>query len=393
MRAASVTPEALAAEVAGTSVGDTLVATVWRGGAVVAGPLDVTSWSIDWNEAGSSLSLVAADPDGDLAPWALDDPLGPGGSRIAVVYRFGATGTTVPLGWWRLRSSDPVEQWRVYDVAGSTVRVPGGGAVTVTAEDETCSVELDRLDPGSRVPVKANVLDEVTRLVEDYMAVTVDAGVTDRAVPSGLTYDEGRMSAVTSLLDTLDAAWRMSGERVLQVVPAKGVASGWTIQGGDDGALISLARSLSDDGVYNGVISTGQTSDGAPLVGRAYVTAGPLAWGGDYGRVPLFHSAVANTTSGVQKDAETLLASRQAAGEVDLSVECLTHPGIQVHDIVTVIAATKAGDQSLTGRVVGMKMGSAQSEAGTTPAKRMTLTVAVPRDALEAIGRRVSNAR
>ena len=391
MRTASVSAEDLALEVAGTSVGDTLVVTAWRGGEVVAGPLDVSSWSIDWSESGSTLNLAAADPDGDLAPWALDDPLGPGGSRLQVVYRFGATGTTVPLGWWRIRSADPVEQWRAYP--RSTVRVPGGGHVALTAEDETCSVELDRLDPGSRVPSEAHVLDEVTRLVEDYMAVMVHDDVTDRAIPSGLVYEEGRMAAVASLLDTVDAVWRMSGEQVLEVVPASGVASGWTIQGGEDGALISLARTLSDEGVYNAVISTGQTDDGVPLVGRAYITTGPLAWGGEFGRVPLFHSAIATTLPGVQQDADTLLASRQAAGEVDLTVECLTHPGIQVHDLVTVIAATRAGDQALEGRVVGMKMGSAQSDSGTTPAKRMTLTVAVSREALEAIGRRVSRVR
>jgi hypothetical protein len=325
----------------------------------------------------------------------MGDALAPGGSRLQVTYRFGASGTTVPIGWFRIRHATPVEQWRTYTTAGVVRRVSGGGSVTLSADDETASVLLDRLDPGARVPVASTVLAEVARLVEDYMAVEVIGGVTDRTIPSGHTYDEGRLDAVVNLLGMVGATYRMAGEQVMQIVPTTGVHSGWVVEGGEEGTLVGLTRSLSDDGVYNAVISTGESAHDPPrpLVGRAYVGTGDLAWEGPYGRVPVFHQAIATTAAGVQQDAETLLASRQTAGEVELAVECLTHPGVQLHDLVTVVAATEAGSQPLVGRVTSMRMGSAVSDAGTTPSKRMTLTVAVPREALEMVARRVSRAR
>ena len=396
MRAASVSADDLAAEVAGTSVGDTLRVTVWRGGNVAADNLDVSAWSLGWDatrQVHGQATLTIADPDGLLAPWAWDDALAPGGSRLTLTYTFGASGTTVPLGWWRIRKVTPVEQWRTYSVGGDVRRVAGGGTVTIAADEETASVVLDRLDPAQRTPTTTTALAEVRRLLADYMGLVVDPSLTDRTLPAGFTYAEGRMDAVEDLLDMLGATHRMAGDRTLQAVPIAGTSAGWTIDGGDDGALVSLGRTLDDNGVYNAVISSGQDPSGNPLVGRAYVTNGPLTWQGDYGRVPVFHQAIATSATGVQADAVTSLATLQAAGEVLLPVECLTHPGVQLHDVLTVIAATPAGDAALTGRVTAMTMTSATSDSGTTPAKRMTLTVAVGSGELAAVGMRVSRAR
>lgn len=394
MRAASVDAETLASEVAGSTTGDLLRVQAWRDGVLVADALDVSAWSLSWDasrQVQGSATFTIADPDGTLAPWSWDDALAPGGSRLSVSYVFGASGTTVPLGWWRIRKVTPVEQWRTYQVGGSVVRVAGGGTVTITADEETSSLVLDRFDPGQRVPTMSTVLTEVASLVDDYMAVT-NLGVTDAPVPAGQTYGDGRMDAIEDLLAMVNATHRMAGDRTLQIVPVTGVDGGWTIDGGDDGALVSLGRTLDDDGVYNAVLSTGQDTSSLPLLGRAYLIGGPLAWQGPYGQVPMFHQSIATSGSGVQADAQTMLATLQASGEVLLPVECLTHPGVQLHDLLPVIAATPAGDEPLVGRVATMTMQSATSDAGTTPAKRMTLGVMVSSEALAGVGRRVSRA-
>ena len=196
-----------------------------------------------------------------------------------------------------------------------------------------------------------------------------------------------RMDAVEDLLDAVHATCRMGPDGALEVVPVGGVSTPvWTIAGGDAGVLVDLRRSLSDEGVFNAAVSEGETPAGLPLIGRAYVPAGPLEWGGPFGRVPVFHNAVAQTQAGVTADASTLLSNRIAAGEVDLAVACLTHPGVQLHDPVVVVAATTAGDAALVGRVVRMRM----SSAGSIPAKSMTLSVRVKVDDLEAVAARVA---
>ena len=381
----------LDAEIAGTTTGDRLEVHAWRDGVLVAQDLDVSSWGLGWDadrQVQGQTTITVADPDGLLAPWGMSDPLGPGGSRLQVTWVSGLSGTRVPLGWWRIRRPDPRETWLTYNLGdGRAVRIAGGGSVTIQADEETASAVLARLD--AEVIRAATCVAEVRRLMQDICPVVAHPDVVDGPVPGSLVYGDGRMDAVEDLLSVIDATYRMGPDGAMELVPTAGVGPVWTLAGGEDGVLVSLSRSLSDDGVYNAAISTGETPDGRPLIGRAYIRSGPLRWGGPYGKVPIFHRAIATTQAGVDADAETLLANRIASGEVDLTVTCLTHPGLQIQDRVTVIAATTAGELPLEGRVVGMRMTSATSDAGTTPSKTMSLRVRVSVQALESIAARV----
>lgn len=383
---------ALSEEITGSTQGDVLEVNVWRGGQAVAPALDVSSWSLDWDadrQVQGQGTLVIPDPDGDLAPWGMGDALAPGGSRAQLTWVSGTSGVRVPLGWWRLRVAEPAEQWRIRGWGTDAQRVSGGGSVTLQADELTCiPAQLDRLDGEGNPPAGATCLSEVRRLLGDIVPVTVDPGVTDRTVPPSLVYSEARMGAVDDLLTQVDAVHRMGGDGSLQVLPLALGEPVWTIDGGDDGALVDVRRALSDTGVYNAVTSRATAPDGTPLVGRAHLTGGPLMWGADepFGRVPAFHQSIATTQAGVDADATTRLASLSAAGQVDLPVTCLTHPGVQLHDPVVVVAATTAGDAALVGRVVRMRM----SSAGSIPAKSMTLSVRVKVDDLEAVAARVA---
>jgi hypothetical protein len=391
--------ELLDEEVLGTTSGDQVEVRLWRGGVLVAPAdgesLDLVSWSLDHDadrQVQGQGTLVLADPDGRLAPWGMGDALAPGGSRAQLTWVSGSTGVRVPMGWWRLRRASPVEQWRVRNVSGEVQRVSGGGSVTLEADELTCiPAELDRLDAEGQPPSGATCLSEVRRLLADIVPVVVESGVSDRSVPSSIVYGDGRMDAVQDLLTQIGAVYRMNGDGALRVLPGALGSSVWTILGGESGALVDVARVLSDEDVYNAVTSRGTSSDGAPLVGRDYLRSGPLAWGVStpFGRRPAFHQSIAQTATGVQSDATTRLASLSSAGQIDLPVECLTHPGIQVHDAVTVVAATIDGDAPLVGRVVSKRI----SSAGSVPAKSMTLTVRVTVDALEAVAARVAGRR
>lgn len=380
----------------GTTSGDELRVVAVRGGITYPSTLQLLAWSMEWDATRpvqGHASLTAADPTGVLAPWGMGDALAPGGSRLVITWVSGTSGTEVPLGRWRIRTADPVEVWRVMSGSdGSVHRLPGGGRVTVDVDEETATIVLERLD-GEVVPVGATCLGEVTRLLEDICAVTVHDDVSDRDVPTSVTYGESRMDAVEDLLTAVGATHRMTPDGSLEVVPEAGVPTGWVVAGGDGGALIRLGRTLTDQGVYNAVIAEGSTPDGEPLIGRAYHHVGPLRYGtgsdAPFGRVPMMHRTIAQTPSGVQQSAQTLMANRAAGGEVDLAVTCLTNPAVQPHDLITLVAATTAGDQPLTGRVVGMRITAASSEDGTTPAKAMSLVVRVSTQALEAVAARV----
>lgn len=386
-----VVSDVLDAEVLATSVGDRLIVSAWRSGARVAPNLAVTAWSASWDATTDQVSqgrltLEVADPEGTLAPWGMGDALAPGGSRVRLLWVSGSSGMTCPLGTWRIRSAKPSEWWRTLP-GGSVSLVPGGGSVSLSLEEDvTATAALSRID-GDAPVAGASVLAELRRLLVDCGAVDATLAPADRTIPASYTaWPESRTDAVGDLLDMLGARSRVGGDGALQVVPMAGVGPVWTIQGGTGGALVSSDRELSDDRVYNAATSKTSSTDGsAPLVGRAYLTAGPLAWGGPYGRVPIFHQAIATSQDGVEADARSYLATTATSGTVDLSVYCLAHPAVQVHDVVTLVAPTVSGDQALTGRIVGKRWGSAD---GGVPAKSMTLTVRVSTETLEMIAQR-----
>lgn len=383
----------LDAEVAGTSVKDRLEVNAWYDGEVVAEHLLLSSWGIDWDasrQVQGQATFTVADPDGVLAPWAFDDALAPGGARLQVTWVSGISGLEVPIGWYRIRKADPNETWRIQkDADGAPVWVPGGGGrVVVNADDLTCiPSELDRLD--AEPVIESTCLDEVVRLLAGVIPVEVDPAVTDRAVPASLVYDEGRMDAVEDHLQRVEAVHRMGPGGELEVLPAAGLDSGWTIEGGDEGVLIGLKRSMTDKGVYNAAISTAQPvggDDAVQLVGRAYLQSGPVRWGPDtpFGRVPIFHQSPATSQAGVTSDAQTLLANRQISGEVELSVSCLFHPGLQTQDRVTLVQPSLTGGHPIVGRVTGMRCGG-----GAVIDKSMDLTVAVTVGDLEVLAGQV----
>jgi hypothetical protein len=354
--------------------------------------LDIESWSLGWDASQpvqGQATLTVRDPSGSLSPWGMGDPLGPGGSLLLLTWVSGISGIRVPLGWWRIRKPSPTEQWLTYGTSRGPVRVSGGASITIQADEALmASATLCRMD-GDTVPTGATVLGDVARLLRDYGAVDTSLAPADAAVPATYVYPESRAAAVGDELDMISATARAGSDGSLQVVPLAGVGPVWTVQGGAGGALVSFVRQIDDTATYNAATSRGTAPDGTPLVGRAYLTSGPLVWGGPYGKVPMFHQAIATTQAGVDADAQTLLANQLTSGTADLSVTCLAHPGIQLHDLVTVIAPTVIGDQSLVGRVVGMTWASAQSDAGVTPSKAMTLTVRVSVDALETVAAQV----
>lgn len=358
----TLTPGALAG-VAGSHEHDRLVAHAWYDGRVVAQDLPVESWSLSEDidrMVRRQLSLTVRDPDGVLAPWVVDDPLGVGGARLQVIHLTGRAGERTPWGWFRITGNEAAESWRVYRIPDASASgrdpdaeyfgervewVSGGAAVPVEAEDLTRVAILEKLLAPQSAPTGATVLSEVRRLLDGIMPVTVADGVLDDDVPTSVVYQRERMDAVADLLTRIGCSHRMTGDGQLEVYPVEQTSPVWTVQGGDSGALITSRRSQRIDGLFNAAMVEGATDDGRPLVGLAVQESGPLAWGGPHGRVPESMSATGllKTQSAVDAAAVTRLASAARARTIVLEVTCLPHPGVQTGDWVQVACPTVAG--------------------------------------------------
>jgi len=378
-----VLPAGLLDALSGSVADARLVCYAWYDGRLVErDALPVDNWSLSWDGADSALvqgkaSFTVLDSTGRLAPWGWDEPLSAGGSKIQTVFQAG--GASVDLGWWTVTRNQPNEQWRI---AGSVPRwVAGGASIPVDAEELTRLAQDYRFWAPEAPPSGATVVSEVRRLLAEVCPVVVGAGVVDRAVPASMVYKDNRAAHVLDLVRSIGCWYRMTGDGVLEVYSQAKTAPVWTIQGGQDGALVTVARTQNRSDILNGVAST---SNDASLEIRklATVTTGPLRYGGPAGWLIQEHTALANTDAGVQQDADTYLANKTYTKTVQLAVVCLPNPAVQIGDWVRVAQPLIDGTAyPLDGLVtsVGLK----GSSAGLEP---MTLTVEVSTEDASLVG-------
>jgi hypothetical protein len=355
----------LAEILTGSRSGDRLVVRSWYDGQNTVAELPVSAWSLSWDgtrQVQGQLSLKVADSDGALAPWGVEEPLGVGGSRLQCVYVSG--GESLDLGWYRITRSAPAESWTVHSTAGVWVSV--GAEIPVQADDLTVLAVASKFLVPEQPASGATVLGEVRRLLDGIVPVTVAAGVSDRAVPSTVVYDRERMDAVEDLLETVNAAHRMTGDGILEVYPRAQTASVATLAGGPGGVLVNVAREQSVDDLFNAAVSEGTvSSDGQSyaVVGRAFEQSGPLRWNGPHGQWPVFRqSPLITTQAQADADARTFLANRVSTRSVLLDVTCLPNPALQIGDRVTIAQPISGGQETpLSGLVESMRLSGGES--------------------------------
>lgn len=342
----------------GSRSGDRIIAHAWYDGALVAPDLQVTEWSIretNSRQVKTQVDITVVDEDGSLAPWALDDPLAPGGSRLQVIYEVGGGGQ-VNYGWYVVSRSVPSESWRVYPGENHSLRwVPGGGVIPVEGDDLTRLAVDDELLANESPPTSSTVITEIRRMLDGIMGVVVSAEVdANVAVPNGTVYEKEtpRLNVVEDLLSRINATHRMTGDGMLEIIPIAKQPAVWDIVPGEEGALVQVVRDLDLTNMKNAVVATSTELD-TEVVGRAFESFGPLAWEGPAWRRPEFIStSLIDSTEEAYEVANSALANGISNRSVTLRVTCLPHPGVQVGDWVRVASPTITGSTvDLVGRV------------------------------------------
>lgn len=177
-------------------------------------------------------------------------------------------------------------------------------------------------------------------LIEPALTVIIEAGLTDRSVPSGINWDEDRFGAVQELIDAWPADWRVTEDGYLSVFPATTpTTADLTLTDGAGGTLIEATGSSSRDGAFNTVVAQGTTSDGAPVQGVAYDYTGPKAVGGAFNPLPVpfyFPSPLLTTVAQAAAAAQTVLARKRREAGREFRVEMVPHPALQAGDTVSI---------------------------------------------------------
>jgi len=285
----------------------------------------------------------------------------------------------VDLAWLTVSENQPTEQWRI--VGPALQWVSGGASIPVNADDLTLEIQESEFLAPEPPPAGATVISEIRRLLAGICPVIIAAGVVDVPVPASIVYKTDRLAAVQDLARTVQARYRMTGDGSLEVYSLVKTAPVWTIQGGDDGALVSLNRKQTRADLINGVLST-SSDPSLEIQALATIQAGPLRWDGPLKRKIARHNAIATTLDGVQQDAQTFLNDTATLKTVPLTVLCKPHPGIQLGDWVRVAQPTINGAAyPLDGIVTNVQL-----KGSTSGVEPMQITVQCALADVQAVG-------
>lgn len=369
-------PQSLMEALTGSLSGARLAVHSWYDGTLLKQNLPVDSWAMTWDGKDTALvqgklDLSVSDQDGLLAPWGWDEPLSAGGTRLQTTLT--VADVAVDLGWWLITGNRPEEYWRV---AGAGLEWVSNGADVPVEADELMRLAQDYEFWTPEAPnAGATVVGEIKRLLQDVCPVVVGAGVVDRVLPSGLVYDSNRAAHVLDLARAINCFFRMTGDGALEVYSQARTAPKWVVKGRNGGALVRVQRQQSRTDILNGVAST--SNDSTLEIRRlSQLQTGPLRYGGPAGWRIEKHTAIANTLAGVQDDADTYLANKNAAKTVPLDVTCVPHPGLQIGDWVRVMQPVIDGQEfPLDGIVTQLRL-----SGNTNGLNPMELTVEVSAD-------------
>lgn len=368
----------------------TVEADAFYDGEATAEDLAVTegSWSqsFDGSRVRSTLDLTIADPDGEFAPVRVTDPLAAYGQQIVARVSVGigrlAVQESIPLGTFRIESSDPEGGWRVYQPPGQKPQwVPTGGTVKVQCSDLMQDIN-DHEQVGLMQPrVGGTVHSELTRLLWPILPVDL-AGVPDANVPQSTgVYADNRLETVdlfASMVGRVPAITRAGQLTLLDpsmtTHPVKHVtvqARNWV------GANVQHSR----EGIWNAIVVTGEGDGETPPTIRAtrLEQAGPFRWGGPVGsRVYRQSSPLYKTQQSAEKAANTLYQRLRRERSVEIEVRSSFDPSMDVLDThrVTIIPGEGADTITVDALLIGV--------SGSVLGGEMTCTYSVPREAVQA---------
>lgn len=228
---------------------------------------------------------------------------------------------------------------------GDTVRVEAAGLLQL----------IDEARLSSPFQPSGTFVSTLRSLVEPALTVDVDEAPTDRAIPTGMNWDEDRLGAVVELLDTWPAEAHVTGDGYLRVVEAGDSAdSVLSLTDGTGGNVLSWGGGAGRDGSYNLVVARGTASDGGQLQAVAYERNGPAAFDGPFSPLPVpyfYESPLLTTLDQCQAAANTRLNTLRRSRSTRITAVCTPHPGLQAGDAVTVTGRNLSGALCIVERV------------------------------------------
>lgn len=294
---------------------------------------DVTQDRTADQRGSGNLVVPAVDPSTGVAISTNLSPFGaaPYGATIQLFRGFNYadhTTETVSLGIFRVDSAP---------------RDIGENQVSLSLVDLSAQLNDEKLVAPVTFAGTSKIEDAIESLITDvYPAAVVNTPGGTATLGKRTVIDQDRWQAIKDWSAAIGCETFVDqlGHWQVQAVPDPTAGTAvWTIDAGADGVLVDGTITPTRQGVYNGVVVTGEPAEKhAPAY--ALVTdddpTSPTLWGGAFGRVPDFYSSETIRTDAQAAAAGTarLRDLLGAARSVDLSA--VPNPALEPGDTITV---------------------------------------------------------
>lgn len=283
-----------------------------------------------------SLSLTIADL--GLLPWNATDPLAVYGQQLVVSrgIQFPDGAEMVPLGTFRI------------DEPSADVHM---GPVTLTGKSSEVIIQEDAFTAPATTRGYGTCVDAITFLIRQTLPnaaiVNLTAGARNPACPVAV-WDAGadRWEAVVQIATAMQAEIYVDAIDRFVIVDVPDLSTAaivWDVADGEGGTLVSAARTMSRNGVYNAVVVSAENTaaNAAPVSAVAYDNNpnSPTRWGGPFGRKPMtYTTSLATTQAGCLSIANYKLAD-VIAPNIQTSASSLPNPALEAGDCIRISAA------------------------------------------------------
>lgn len=236
----------------------------------------------------------------------------------------------VSLGYHRIYT--PEQDW-----------VPDG-PIRLSCRDRMSGILDGTLTAPRSFPSTTTYGTVVSTLVTDiYPWATIEwdlPGWRDSSIGRQAIAEGDRYKFLDDLIKATGKVWWWDHRGVLVIrTPPPASNPVWEVNEGEGGVLVSLSRRLTREGVYNGVIATGEGADTAAPV-RALVVdsdmTSPTQWGGPFGKVPKPFSSPLITTAAQAWTAASAMLSQLLGLPYAVDLTAVPNPALEPYDPIRV---------------------------------------------------------
>lgn len=330
--------------------------------------LAVISGDVQLDAGADIRSTISLTVDGTGAfPDNAGDDLAPYGNELFVRRGLAFGGGRVEwvsLGYFRINSAEQDEA--------------PDGPIRLAGQDRMGGIVKARLIAPRQYAATDTYGYVVTDLVQEvYPAAVIEWDDVTDTDPLARTViaEEDRFAFLDELVTGLGKIWYWDhrGHLVIKDVPDPGDPV-WDVDSGENGVLIGMGREISDEGVYNAVVVTGEALDTeAPPSAVAYDNNpdSPTYWDGDFGKVPRFYaSSFITTEAQAQTTANAMLRSNLGV-PYNVDFQSIVNPALEPWDPI----AVRLGRRTETHVLSRLTVPLSPTAAMTAETREQTLVV------------------